>query len=457
MKDLIKDILLEYTKSKWTFEKVRDEALKYNTKKEFATKSQQAYKISKKNGWFDEITRHMLLKHENWSLEKIMDIAKNYETMNQFKKNNIKAYASALHNGWLDEIRKIMKSAYNNFSFEQVKNEALKYDNKTDFENGSPSHYFYAIKNKWFDEVTNHMKHKSIKWTYDEVKNIAAKYNSKKDFSENDRGAYQFAVRQNFLDDITKHMKPLGNIAKRLIYAYEFPDNSVYVGLTFSDKERHNAHLTNPKSSVYKYIQETGVTPEIKILTDEFLDAEDASKLEVCKIEEYKLNGWKILNKVKGGNLGGCNRIWTDDKILSISRLYNTMNDFKKNSPQTYSAAGRYQLLDTIRENMIKKHQSWDLSSLQNIANKFNSIRDFKKNSLNAYNASMRLGLFNQITSHMLDDRQKKWTYDMVKSESEKYKYRSELQKNNPSAYSVALRNNWLDDLFPIKKINQFT
>jgi hypothetical protein len=300
------------------------------------------------------------------------------------------------------------------------------------------------------------MVHKLIKYTYDEVRDIALKYKTKKDFHDNDSSAYQFASRNNFLDDITKHMKPLGNIAKRLIYVYEFPDNSIYVGLTFSEDERHTAHITNPKSSVYQYAKKTGYIPTMKIITDELLDAEVASEMEKCKIEEYRLKGWNILNRAKGGNLGGCYRVWTDDKILQIAHQYKTMNEFKKNSPKAYGAANRYGLLDKIRQNMVKVQQSWDLSSLQNIANKFQTIRDFKKGSLNAYNASIRLGLFNQISSHMIDDRQKKWTYDMVKSESEKYQYRSELQKNNPPAYQAALRNGWLDILFPTKKINQY-
>jgi hypothetical protein len=251
-------------------------------------------------------------------------------------------------------------------------------------------------------------------------------------------------------------MKPLGNIVKRLIYVYEFPDKSVYVGLTFSENERHKAHLTNPKSSIYQYAEKTGFKPTMKIITDEFLDAEIASELEKCTVEEYRLDGWNILNKIKAGNLGGCHRVWTDDKILEISSLYNSMSDFKKNSPGAYQAAFRYGLDDKIRQNMIKKHQTWDLNSLQNIANKFQSIKDFKNGSNNAYQSAIRLGLFDQITSHMIDDRQKKWTYERVKSESEKYKYRSELQKNNPPAYQAALRNKWLDTLFPQKKINQY-
>ena len=63
MRDIIKRILLEETlgesRLKWTDELLRQEALKYTTKKDFLKNSESAYKTAKRRGIFDEITQHM--------------------------------------------------------------------------------------------------------------------------------------------------------------------------------------------------------------------------------------------------------------------------------------------------------------------------------------------------------------------------------------------------------------
>ena len=42
----------------------------------------------------------------------------------------------------------------------------------------------------------------------------------------------------------------------RCIYAVEFPDNSVYIGLTYNFENRKKQHLTNSKSTVYKKVKD---------------------------------------------------------------------------------------------------------------------------------------------------------------------------------------------------------
>jgi hypothetical protein len=55
-----KHMSLRYVKNRWTKESCRLEALKYKTKNEFIKKSGSCYVTSKKCGWFDEITKHMI-------------------------------------------------------------------------------------------------------------------------------------------------------------------------------------------------------------------------------------------------------------------------------------------------------------------------------------------------------------------------------------------------------------
>ena len=91
---------------KWDFESCKKEALKYNNRTIFSKKSPGAYKSSKINNWFDEITSHMKYKCKKnyWTKEKCKKEALKYTIRNQFKKNSCDSYSFAYKNGWLDEI-----------------------------------------------------------------------------------------------------------------------------------------------------------------------------------------------------------------------------------------------------------------------------------------------------------------------------------------------------------------
>jgi len=43
----------------------------------------------------------------------------------------------------------------------------------------------------------------------------------------------------------------------------------------------------------------------------------------------------------------------------------------------------------------------------------------------------------------------KKWTYELTKKESLKYKNRNQFRNNNMGAYLSSYRNGWLDEFFP--------
>ena len=100
------------------------------------------------------------------------------------------------------------------------------------------------------------------------------------------------------------HMEPVGNLYNRLIYAYEFPDNHVYVGLTFNLSKRDRSHMKKNTSPIYLHMVKTGLKPIRKSLTD-FMDIKEAQKKENEILQSYIKKGWKPLNRAKTGSLGG--------------------------------------------------------------------------------------------------------------------------------------------------------
>ena len=78
-------------------------------------------------------------------------------------------------------------------------------------------------------------------WTKERCYDIALKYDTRKEFSKH--VAHKIAQKHNWLDEICYHMKIIGNIKKRCIYAIEFSDNNVYVGLSYNYEKRFLEHL----------------------------------------------------------------------------------------------------------------------------------------------------------------------------------------------------------------------
>lgn len=187
------------------------------------------------------------------------------------------------------------------------------------------------------------------KWTYEKCKVEALKYNTKKELAENSIGVMR-AIWYNKWYELCGHMKLIGNLYKRLIYVYEFSDNSCYVGLTCDVDRRNYQHIyTDNSSSVYKHIQETGLKPTLIIKTD-YLDVKEAAELESKIEQEYENKGWNILNKIKTGGIGGGYIKWTYEECSREALKYTKLCDFYKKSRVAY---------DTCKENgwyEITKH-----------------------------------------------------------------------------------------------------
>ena len=133
-------------------------------------------------------------------------------------------------------------------------------------------------------------------WTKEKCLIEALKFKTRNEFCSNSSKAYFAARRHKWIDDICEHMVKCGNAYNRAIYSFEFPDKRVYVGLTHNLNKRKNEHLSSERSSVFKYISISGLTPEFKILTD-YIDISISTILEGDFIEKYKTDSWIILNK----------------------------------------------------------------------------------------------------------------------------------------------------------------
>lgn len=250
---------------KWNYKLCKEEALKYETKSEFSLKSGGASNCARKNNWYDDITKHMISNRKPngyWSYNKCKEEALKYKTKNEFRYQSNSAYQIAKRNKFLDKICSHMIPLGNRnyktiYSYEFSDNHVyvgLTYDiNKRNWEhlndikspvfkhkmetNINPIKKILTIKpvninkakileNYWVDYYQHNnwillnkakpgaLGGNKIYWTYEKCYDEALKYNTKYQFQKKSGGAYNSALKNNWLLSITKHMiktqKPTG-------------------------------------------------------------------------------------------------------------------------------------------------------------------------------------------------------------------------------------------------------
>jgi len=382
----------------------------------------------KKKGLYRDLTSHMKrVKRDAYTYEEIESEAKKYSSMPEFQKGSPLHYNAAKYRGILDNFKNFLRPGLTRYTDEELQKIAARYNSLKDFRINEPAAYATAYRRNIIQDIKarhknpniiqdikarhkNPISYEEIKknsiirkiWTKEEVAKLAKQYNTNKEFRENEPNAWTAAHRKGWMDEIGAHFEKMGNKFKRLVYVYEFPDNHAYVGLTFSEKNRQKEHqdLQNAKSAVAKHILQTNLQPTYKSLS-EYIDTQEASNLEKCIIDSYKNNGWIMLNKIKGGGLGGCHRTdLTMEIIKELTQGFKSRNEFKKQYPSEYAIARKYGWLEDV---------------------------------------------FSEIP--VLD--RTIWTYDKAKEESKKYNSRFEFSKGNNTAYQNARKNGWLDEFFP--------
>lgn len=91
----------------WTKESLVGEALKYRTRSEFRMGSNSAYQTSIKRGLIEEICGHMrkrAIYNTKWTIEKLSEEALKYRTRREFQKASACAYSIAFKRKIIDEI-----------------------------------------------------------------------------------------------------------------------------------------------------------------------------------------------------------------------------------------------------------------------------------------------------------------------------------------------------------------
>ena len=383
----------------------KNAALECKTRNEFKKKYDAAYDKSCKNKWLDEICIHMIeIKKPDkyWDdKNKCRNAAFECKTRKEFSVKYSDAYMKSRKNKWLDEICSHMievQQPDHYWTKEKCRSLSLLCSTKKEFRSQYYAAYrAAALKKYWIDEICSHMvelKKPAGYWTKERCKEEALIYKTKSDFLRNSSVAYMVSNKNCWSNEICSHMIPLTNTSNRLIYLFEFEDNFVYIGLTWNSKQRFNDHMREKDSSVFKHMKKTNSIPKYSELTD-YIEMNEASEKEIYYIELYRSKGYNILNKIKGGGVGGSNKKdWSYGKCKNIANMYYSRTEFSKKNRYVFEKCKKNNWLDDFFTKRIE------------------------------------------------------WNYENCKIESEKYSNRNEFHDKKRTVYDRCKKNNWLNDFF---------
>lgn len=338
--------------------------------------------------------------------------------------------------------------------YDRCYEEAKKYASRGEFAKGNQSAYNSAWKNHWLDDYFWFSESTSAKkWDYDTCLEESKKYKTRTEFYKGNKSAYKIACQNKWLDKFTWLENPINSEKQDCIYAYEFKElNSVYVGRTleYRKKNRDWEHLYDRKDSVCKFAYENNVKVPEPIYLEEGITVEVGSKREQYWIDKYKNEGWILINKKKGGSVGGLGRCkWNYETCYNEAKKYNNISDFAKWSPGAYQKAIKNNWRNDYT--WLPKSKRYTYEEVFNIAKQYEYKVDFYRNNCGAYDKALREGWINDFDWFLsgikrTGERHRKWNYETCYNEALKYKTRGEFGAKSGRAYYVSLQNGWIDD-----------
>jgi predicted GIY-YIG superfamily endonuclease len=343
----------------WTPERVKEKVNKHKTLKGFFTKDFDAYSAASRLKIFKEVTKNLSREQfsaGHWTKKTVKEAIKDFETFKQWQEKDKKSYAAATRLKLLNN--------------EDVVGHLIKVK-------GQPI----------------------SKWSKKAVLEDALLDDSRSAWKLRSPGAYRASRDRGYFEEAVKHMTLVGNKYKRCIYSIEIKDeNKIYIGLSQHFKTRMNVHLKSERFKKYK--QEELIMTQ---LTD-YIDREKAAQLEGNLIKQKEDEGYNLLNKDRGGGLGGAILEWTKDKVLESAKKEQHKVRWKENEPGAYHAARKGEYLEEAVAHMEVLNPKGKWSEKEDVladAKQYDYRYEWQDASVGAYEAAKNNEWFEEAVAHM--------------------------------------------------------
>lgn len=389
----------------YTEEELAEIASQYETRGELKKANSSVYDAIKRHGLCDKLYAHMKNGRKVvkvWTKEKLAAIASKYDNIAEFRKNEYNAYAAIARRHLYDELTSHMKRMHvNRYTDEQLAEIAQKYTTHKEFmENDERA--LVTIRNRGlYEKLCGHLEFGHHRWSDAELEEIASRYTDLKEFIEKEKKAYGIIAGRGLIAKLCGHMKRRGGLKLRKIYAFTFADGCAYIGLTWNPESRYLDHTTDrhkQKTAVYRHIEKTGAAFEYKLLTD-WLPKDEASAQEDEYIRQYQAEGWKMLNRARGGCLGGVTHRYADKRIREEVGKYEYMEDFREQSFEFYRYLVSHRLLRKYCSHLKRKrhtHRKWTIESAAEVARQFKRRSELATKYYQAHEILKNAGLLDK-------------------------------------------------------------
>lgn len=154
-----------HPKGYWTKERCHKEAKKYESRTHFNMFANTAYVTALREGWMDELCSHMVPKQKEggyWTFERCKEEALKYETRSAFNAMAGGAYGRCVAEKWLDKVCVHMdtkpRKPRGYWTRERITEEALKYMHRRDFRINASRAYNVADTGGWLNDICSHME-----------------------------------------------------------------------------------------------------------------------------------------------------------------------------------------------------------------------------------------------------------------------------------------------------------
>lgn len=455
-------------------ENVINESKNYKSVTEFQRKNSRAFDSAKLNGWLDEMDwlAKTNRKPVGYWKEKnnVFEESKKYNNRSDFCEGCYLAYITAKNNRWLNEMTWLKKTRNSPKGYwedkEKVFKEARKYKYKSEFRHKAPSAYKSALLHHWLGEMEFETK-----------------------VSKGDpRGPIH--IIYVYIDEVNKY---------------------AYVGATNDMKRRDWEHKNQKNDPVYKYFYGKSLKiPAYKILLDGLTIVERQREERVQSLYYRDVLHYTLINNINltGENVGSVGSLikkWTKKAVLREAEKYKTPTEFFTKSAGAYDAALKYKMMNnetfpwfyskrmpprwwSVKEHVFeesKNYKSWNEFFLksptahfsarkhkwedemtwllrdqvpqgywQNEENvieeskKYSTRTDFFKGCHAAYDYAAKNNLWEKMP--WIKTKVKEhgyWTKERVFEEGGKYSTKMEFKRGAPTAYSLATKNNWINEM----------
>jgi len=345
----------------WTLTKCHEEALKYNTKRDFRKESSSAYVTAKREKWLSIICSHMM------------------------------------------ELQK-PSNYWNNIN--NCKQEALKYKSRIEFENKASGAYDASLRNDWMDEVCSHMipagnRYKRMVYVYDNSVYVGLTFN------ENSRNY------QHFHDIVKREKSPVYKKFK------ETNVNPVYIKITdyidvfeaqIIEKETVNKYR-NDGWIILNKVRTGGLGGGIILWTKEnsLAVAKICNSIsEVCDkypgaYNAIRNNNWII---EAYSHMKILITYWTKESCIEDAKRYNTRTKWQYGGGGAYRYARIHGFLNECTTHMktfSKPMGYWTKERCAEVAKLCLTKGEFKDRFISAYRKCLKNNWAIEICNHLID------------------------------------------------------